>query len=591
MKKHLLFIFCVSILYSVEGYSQNTAYDTISINNIAARINNNGNLFWDGISNSDYRVPKNGTAGTIFNTTLWVAGLDSTDTLHLAAELYNQYGHDFWSGPISNVYDSAYDAKWDKVWKIKKVDIDYHLAHCWQSGYVPVQSLLDWPGNGDTTLGQAKVLSPFHDWNNDGIYNPYAGDYPVIKGDEAIFFIINDKRNAHTESGGNKLGIEVRAMAYAFACNEDSALWNTLFLNYKIINRSQNTYHNSYLGIYTGLDLGFANDDYVGCDVQRGSFYGYNGKEVDGSGQVNSYGVHPAAQSVTFLAGPYQDADGLDNPQFNQYGQQNCDVSINGINYGNGIIDDERLGLDRFLYFNNTGIGGSAWGTDPVLAEDYYNYLQGRWKDGTSLQFGGGGYPLSGSYGPECRFMFPGVSDTSNWGTGCTAPNGYPYWTEVTAGNQPDDRRGFGSTGPFTFEPGASQELDIAYVFGRDYVDSSAWGSVLVMQQRIDSIRKYFVNDTTPCGSSFSAITVLPKINPQIIIYPNPADNFISVELAGLNVNATYVMYDIVGRKIDSGILKNSEKNSLNISNLPKGLYFLNISDGKNKLSRKFIKQ
>jgi len=36
-----------------------------------------------------------------------------------------------------------------------------------------------------------------------------------------LFFIFNDARNPHTESGGLNLGIEVHGMAYAFNCPGD----------------------------------------------------------------------------------------------------------------------------------------------------------------------------------------------------------------------------------------------------------------------------------------------------------------------------------------------------------------------------------
>ena len=565
--------------------------DSLDINNINARINYNGNNFWDLFGKAKFEVPKGSGKCSIFNSALWVSGHDSVDSLHLAAERYLQNGNDYWPGPISNVYDSAYDDKWDRVWKITKADIDYHNAHCWQAGYVPSQAILDWPGNGDTTLGQSKIIAPFYDWNHDGKYDPYAGDFPIIKGDEAVLFIINDDRNTHTESHGTKLGLDIIGMAYAFACNEDSALWNTLFINYKIINRSPNRYQNSFIGLFTDLDLGYANDDYIGCDVQRGSFYAYNGQKVDGTGQSWAYGAHPPAQSVTFLAGPYMDSDGIDNPTYDQNGQHICDASINGTNFGNGFVDDERLGLTRFIYFNNSGMGAPTYGTDPSLAKDYDYYLQGKWKDGTQMLYGGNAHTGTGAYGPACNFMFPGNSDTCNWGTGGAPLNGPQFWSEVSAGNQPDDRRGLGSSGPFTFESGASQEFDVAFVFGRDFIDTTGWGGVVNMQQRIDSVRKYFVKDKTPCGESFSSIANHSKANPQIKIFPNPSEDFINVELKSFASNAKYEMFDIVGKAVASGILRNADNNKINISYLPKGLYFLNVTDGKNTISRKFIKQ
>lgn len=400
MKK--LVLLPVLIFFIIRLSAQTVAYDSIDINNINARINANGNLFWDFIGTAKFEVPKGSGKHTIFNSTLWLAGLDSIDTLHVAAERYEQVGHDFWAGPVSNIYDSAYDAKWNKVWKIKKSDIDYHLAHCWQTGYVPAQVLLDWPANGDTILGQQKITAPFYDWNHDGIYDPYAGDYPLIKGDEAVYYIYNDDRLPHTESYGNKLETEIHAMAYAFACNEDSALWNTLFINYKFYNLSNTTYNNAYVGIFTDTEIGYGNDDYLGSDVQRGSFYSYNGTDIDGTGQTWAYDSFPPSQSVTFLAGPYMDPDGIDNPS------GMCDNSINGANFGNGTIDDERYGMNKFIYFRNSP---DEMG-DPFTAKEYYFYLKGIWKDDTVMQWGGNAHaPGPGVCGPTCNFMFPADTD------------------------------------------------------------------------------------------------------------------------------------------------------------------------------------
>jgi hypothetical protein len=558
--------------------------DSVDANNISAGINANGLLFNEMFP--DYRnifeAPKGSGKNTIFTSVPWIAGLDSIDSLHLAAERYEQIGYDYWPGPVSNVYDTAYDYKFKRVWKISKQEIDYHLAHWWQSGYVPVQALTDWPGNGDTTLGQSAVLAPFKDWNNDGTYDPYAGDYPLIKGDEAVYFICNDVRLPHAESGGNKLGLEIHGMAYEFNCPDDSALWNTVFLNYKIYNRSQNTYHDSYIGMYTDLDIGDYYDDYIECDVQRGSFYAYNGDNSDGNGTLNTYGNFPPAQSVTFLAGPYIDPDGTDNPS------GLCDAGISGYNFGNGAVDDERFGLSKFIYFNDTG---PSYQTAPAAPSDYYNYLQGKWKDGVQMQYGGNGYTGAGAYGPECNFIFPGNSDSCNWGTGGIAPNGDHYWTESTVGNAPADRRGIGSMGPFTFEAGSMDEIDMAFVFGRDFTDTNATAAIPVIQQRIDSIKKYFVNDSTPCGLSFSSVQQIIRPKPQINIFPNPASSYVLIETSGMTGNMSYEIFDIVGRKIKNGTLNFTSKNVIDVSSIGKGLYLLNISDSMNKFSRKFIKQ
>lgn len=111
------------------------------------------------------------------------------------------------------------------------------------------------------------------------------------------------------------------------------------------------------------------------------------------------------------------------------------------------------------------------------------------------------------------------------------------------------------------------------------------------MQQRIDSIRKYFVNDSTPCGLGFSGVSNTQLIVPQIKIFPNPAVGYITVDAAGMLCDLNYMIYDILGREIASGTLKCSSANQIYISGLENGMYIINVSDGKKKVSRKFIKQ
>lgn len=114
--------------------------------------------------------------------------------------------------------------------------------------------------------------------------------------------------------------------------------------------------------------------------MQRGLGYCYNGKAVDGTGQIEAYGDQPPAIGIDFFQGPYMDPDGIDNPKYNIYTdadgntiyEQICDESINGVNFGDGIVDNERFGMRRFVYHNNTGVPNYM--TDPDIAIEYYNF-------------------------------------------------------------------------------------------------------------------------------------------------------------------------------------------------------------------------
>lgn len=379
---------------------------------------------WNGIFKPciTWAVPTGTTKETIYQHALWFGGLDATDSLHLAALRYGMGpdmhgGRDYWSGPLKTTdatIDMMTSMKYHHIWNLTRAEIEQFIANYNNPSYPIPEDILTWPAHGDADY--ADNLAPFVDVNGDGRYNPTDGDYPDIKGDQCLFFIFNDNFKPHTETQGGAVGLEVHGMVYGFDAPNDEALNNTVFVNYKFYNRSSNDYHNTYLGLWTDWDLGYMNDDYIGCDVQRNSCFAYNGREIDGSGEPQAYGDNPPVQVVTVLNGP------------------------------------DNLGMTGFMYHNNS----SDVAGDPKYAMEYYLYLQSCWRDGQHLQYGGGGYPgMYGTVGPECNYMFLGDTD----------PDHHDFvWTEETAENAPGDRRGLASVGPFNFPAGGMKELDYALI-------------------------------------------------------------------------------------------------------------------------------
>ncbi|MCX6269669.1 MAG: hypothetical protein NTU44_00330, partial [Bacteroidetes bacterium] len=100
----------------------NPYYDSLDINKVSARINNNGNHFWDLTGNADYFVPKGSLKSAQFSFSFWLGGLDSDNKLHLAGDRYGGLGQDFWSGPVADPvnYSNTYDSAWNKLWKINR---------------------------------------------------------------------------------------------------------------------------------------------------------------------------------------------------------------------------------------------------------------------------------------------------------------------------------------------------------------------------------------------------------------------------------------------------------------------------------------
>ncbi|MCF8230932.1 MAG: hypothetical protein K9J27_01995 [Bacteroidales bacterium] len=499
------------------------SYQYLDVNNVRARINTGGDMWWD-FENGKYEIPKGTGQTSMFSAALWLGGVDVNDQLKLAAQMY-RYGPDqqgsntvdYWTGPLS--VDGAASVsqqtckEYDRMFPITRQQVNEFVAK-WDKpeqypDYSIPRSIREWPAHGDITKGQSFYLAPFYDNNGDGEYNPSQGDYPyydlsgdlcgtqtptkdeeagdvipnssvladqVIKGDETLWWVFNDKGNTHTETEGTPIGVEIRAQAFGFSTNDE--VDNMSFYSYEIINRSTFTLQDTYFSQWVDTDLGDHKDDYVGCDVERGLGYCYNGRNVDGQGQPWTYGENPPAIGVDFFQGPYIDDDGQDNAAFTgdcsifdynaPAGSANDGSAINGVNFGDSIVDNERFGMRRFVYHNNPSWGAAGpYMHDPEYAIDYYNYLRGIWKDGTKMLYGGNAHESSGAYGPECDFMFPGNTDPCNWGTNGQAPSGPKQWTEETAGNEEGDRRFMQSAGPFTLKPGGVNYITVGIPWAR----------------------------------------------------------------------------------------------------------------------------
>lgn len=512
------------------GCSPANSSTFLEFNNVKALIHTGGNLWQiSGQNLSQYEVPKGSGIMALFTSALWLGGVDINGQLKIAAVRYRE-GQDYWTGPLTTSGDaeiipeecSKYDRhfvisqdevrEFDGWFKAGEQDL-LNGTNTQQENYpdyeIPV-SILEWPAHGDPTLGQDFYLAPFYDRNEDGYYNPLDGDYPwydiekdvdcstertiTLYGDQTIWWVMNDKGNIHTETGGDPLGMEIRCQAFAFATNDE--INNSTFYNYELVNRSTQTLFDTYFGVFIDGALGGPFDDYVGCDVQRGLGYCYNGNAYDADdGGWLGYGNNPPAVGVDFFEGPYQDNDGIDNPLTSVYSIAKAQKGIPyqglGIGYGDGIIDNERIGMSRFLYYNNFGGGGAAQ-TDPQTGADYYNYLRGYWKDGTHFVYGGNGHPSDPSAltAVEADFMFPGATDSIGWGTGGIPQ---PLWTEQTAGNLPFDRRFAQSAGPFVLKPGAVNNITVGVVWARA-VSGDPFESVNELRKADDKAQALFDN-------------------------------------------------------------------------------------------------
>lgn len=385
---------------------------TLDVNQVQATVYTTGTLFYGPGGEHEYYVPQQSRLSPVYASSVWIAGFVGED-LRVAGATYGQGGtnndyFEFWPGPLNEdgTLPNPNDcSQFDKIWSVSRQQIvDFEATG------TAAEDLANWPAD----LG-APVIDGDGDSTN---YNLAGGDRPDIIGDQSLWYVLNDVGNLHRTTDSDPIGLEVRIQAFSFA--RDNALGQTTFYRYEIEYFGNEPLTDTFLSVWSDPDLGNAADDFVGVDVDISMGFTYNADEVDDG----SYGSPPPAVGYDFFQGPLVQ-DSLGN--------------------------DSRLGVSSFMYFVN----GDANRGDPGSAEGYYRIMRGFWSDGTPLTAFGNGYNTQGDV---TKFAFPGDPVTRE------------FWSEENIGNgraQASDRRFVISTGPFTINPGDTQEIVFGIVYAR----------------------------------------------------------------------------------------------------------------------------
>ncbi len=419
-----------------------TATGDLDINNVRARLHNNGAQFYPS---SFYEVPKGSGKFAVFASEFWIGGLVN-DELRVAAGTYAQGSSDFefFPGPLNDDGTPPQPggcAAYDDVWVVSRADIDDYE----QNGTL-TDDLRRWP----FLLG-APVIDGDGDPDN---YNLSAGDRPELEGDQMAWWIMNDAAGPHLTFMTDPLGLEVRVSAYAYAENE-GPLAHTTFYRYQITYKGTAPLEDAYLGFWVDADLGQFTDDFIGSDSTLHLAYVYNGDNDDEGG--GGYGPRPPALGYTLLQGPVADPNGRDDDY-------------------DGMVDEEgeHLGMSYAMQVLKTGFQGIR------TSSDVYMRLQGKWNDGSPLTLGGDGFEDDLGLGPT-NYVFSGQPPF--------------FWSEENTGidertrggrNVPADRRFMLSSGPFSMQPGETEEVTLAIVWSQSFDRLS---SVLQLKRDVAEIR------------------------------------------------------------------------------------------------------
>ncbi len=229
---------------------------------------------------------------------------------------------------------------------------------------------------------------------------------PQLTGDQTLWTVYNDADPdaGNSVTSATPLGAEVQQTIFGFN-DPNGPLGNTVFMRFRIINKSSSTWQNAYVGLWSDPDVGNPSDDAVCSDSVRSLVICYNGDNDDEPNPDNGYGAAPPAVGYTFL---------------------------------------EHSGsspLRAFTYFVNASVDSTRG--DPNTPLQAYNYLQGLDRYGSPT--------INPGTGTVSSYAFSGDPVTGNG------------WVD----HDPRDKRVLLTTGPFNLTPGQSREIFAAVMVAR----------------------------------------------------------------------------------------------------------------------------
>ncbi len=307
------------MLIGATAFAQNAT--TLEHNNTRATLSTNGTFFFDPVTNeAGYEVPKDSGIKAVYSMRFHYAAKTQQDSILLCLGGLTPQGTDVQAGPYrtTHSYDSTYTNMHDGVyWEICQEEIDTYRIW-WEACNgqnadpndcvnvtTPSNAILDkiysWPVHGNTLNGENYFQAPYfdHPESSNGVYDPSNGDYPLIKGCCATYFVQNDDVT-HSNSGTAPIGIETHYMFYHF--KNWGTLNNVTFAEVKIRNLSSVDYQDFNYGVYLDMDLGNPFDDYFGSDSTLSMLFSYNADNLDeDNAPALGYGVDPPAFGLASL--------------------------------------------------------------------------------------------------------------------------------------------------------------------------------------------------------------------------------------------------------------------------------------------------
>lgn len=483
---------------------------------------------------------------------LWTSAHTPDGTLRVAVSQfgwYNSFTGDFWPGPLKDNGDPnpGWCPLFDRIWKISREQVEAFIAD-WEDNQQldnPLPEVIaSWPGSGNLYYLENYLvplpiddLAPFFDRNGNHIYEPLLGDYPLIKGDNALWKMINDNGGPHSESYAAPLKIQARIMAYTFDIN-DPLFPEPVFYEVSIKNKNPEPIQGFKTGIWMYND--WACPSWQRWTVQAGK------------NLACFFNLYYPGDSCTTVPSP---------------------AFIEEWNYWHGLkllrspVEKDSVyhsQLSGVTYYRSNGnINPPPGTTDPNIDIEYHRYLTNHWRDGSPFTYGGDGYQTGEPY----PFVFPDpLIDSLGW-SACTTewPN---YWLYSLVNIPLGD-----------FAPGEKKSFDLAFFripAPQPMCTEPGW-----LAWPGDLLQLFWENEVV------AAVSEAPVTVPEVRIIPNPAFGEFTIHALDL---LTWKVWNLQGMEMAEG--NEPQAATIRTDGWPEGMYFVEVlwEDGGRRIGKVVVK-
>ena len=488
---------------NVSNFSSSSNYvdssGTFDGNQIYADVTNNG-LFLDYHISGDSALewPIGTGAHSIFQSALWMGATVNGSIRTIVGDYTQDMGPGPWGGdPLAAVH---------RIYKVEKSMLASPLDFA---------DFQEWP---------VDFGAPWVDVDGDGVYSPLpAGpDHPEFLGDQVLWFVSNDGDPAYKLNfGTSPLNVEIQTTMFGF--DRPDVFGDMVFLKQLVINKGSDDLVDTYMGLWSDPDLGYAGDDFVGCDVALGMGYVWN----DGADSVyDNLSIGTPAAGYDFFQGPMVDCDAGE------------DCTEGAKMFGTRHPGKKNLSMSSFAFY----INGDATYTDPSDETEGYYYLQGLRKDGSA-------YPneIAGDLYDQ-RFCFYGdPNDSAGHSTANPVDGNYAASA---------DRRFLMSVGPFTMAAGDSQEVvfGIFHAAGGDALSSVAY------LKEVDALAQtaYDIDFALPDSPPSPNVTASALADQIILVWDDAPEDYnvtseVDLDANGNPTNFVFEGYNVYQHETASG--------------------------------------